>query len=756
MTQEIREIARSIPFPVNGNGQSADASLGFAVLRWIGASGSQAPAYWSYPRDVWLRKFYLSSDYLKIAVSTFVQKAYAVPLTIAPRDRSVKSHTQLAEQMHTDIMYNSGLLKGFQVEFAKFSTDYATQDNGAFMLVMGPGKADGPIRGQVVGLMHLDAQRCIRTGNLEFPVMYEHADGKRYKLHYTRIIYMSSMPSADADMFDVGLCGVSRCIDATQDLLDVTTYTSEKLGSRPARQILYVKTGTTIQQLRDAVELANTRMDAQGLERFSRTMLLAPQAAGGQLELDTIDLASAPDGFDREKATVLDVAVIAAAFGLDARDLAHSFGVTGQTKADAEVQHVKTYGKGVAQFLGDFAWQLNQKALPESLESYFDYIDDSQDEQAAVIRKTRSEGRNLDLTAGTITVRVAREQMLEGEEITEEQFEDMELAEGRLSDGLDVLMLFQSQDPEIRRILDFGADPLAIKPPEPAMPTAPGVAPEPAPADVGLLSTIDERRCMAWERHDNAPNANIKRKMRQALAALDKLQGLNQQPAANESQTPPEDKEEQPVDDEEVAKAVRQAHRTALHTKQDAVLDELMDDYSEDFNRLVDSAASGETSQDDFEDEMEALVAALLLAAFLRGSRLSEAELTAAIRVEVNAEIEINLDAVSSFADDIYAGRYAPEDLGEDGLSSRVGLWIGALAGMYARGQLRRTGDPFYRWQVGATEHCTDCQRLSGQVHSASAWLSSGWIPRGGNLSCHGFRCQCLLVDATGPSNGGF
>ena len=730
MTQEIREIQRDIPFPVNGDGGGVGA-LSFRVLQWIGSTGSHAPAYWSTARDTWLRNFYLNSDYLKIAVSTFTQKAYGVPLVIAPRDRTVKAHTVLANEIRGDLMRNSGMLKGFFSEFSKFTADYLTTDNGGFLLVMGPGKADGAITGQVSGVVHLDSARCTRTGDPVYPVVYDHTNGSRYKLHYTRVIFMSSMPSSDALLFDVGLCAVSRCIDAAHDMMDIIHYTSEKLGSRPARQIVYAKRGITMAMLEKAILHAQSKLDAQGLEHFARTLLLAP-AQGQELELDLLDLAKTPDGFDRMQSTILDLAVIAASFGLDMRDLAHSFGVAGQTKADAEVMHMKTNDKGVQRFLSDFSEQLSQKVLPETIEAYFDYVSDTQDEQDATIRKLRAEGRQIDLTNGSITIRVARELMLENQEITEQQFEDMELADGRLADGMDVLMLFQSQDSEIRRILDLGIDDTIA-----------------ATVDDAI---INERIRLAWERHDAAPNANIKRKMRQAIAALNKLR-TQQTPTPNEPRTEPAQPDEQSAEDEDEPEAVK-----SLHTKQDEILDGMMAEYQSDLDRLTERAIDGDIDQESFEEEMAAIVAALLLAAFLRGSGRSENDLTAELRRRIDAEIRVNLAAVSGYANDIYAGRYGHDRLGVDGAERRNTLWVGMLAGMFALGQtrVRDAEQVYYRWQVGDTEHCPDCLRLNGQVHTAEEWARSGWHPRGGNLQCGGFRCQCAYIQTSGPSRGGF
>jgi len=554
MPNEIRTIERTVPFSTNGSTTENNGGLDYMVLRWIGSAGLLAPPYWSQARDKWLREFYLRSDYLKIATYTFVSKATSIPFSVLPKDNSIKMHAAQAAQLQQSIQRNSGLLKGFKNEFSKFITDYLTQDNGAFILIMGGGKADGPIRGPVLGLMHLDASRCNRTGNPEFPVTYEHTDGKRYALYYTRVILMSSMPSADAEMYDVGLSAVSRCVDVAQELMDIAQYASEKLGSRPARQILYAKEGATLDQLSSASAATNAKLDSQGLDRFAKTMLLAPKIATQKLELGLIDLASTPDGFDREKVTMLDVAVIASAYGLDMRDLAHSFGVSGQTKADAEVQNLKTQGKGVGEFLFDFTFQLDglQKVTPKDFYVEFDYVDDTQDEASASIRRIRADARERDIASGVTTVRVEREQMLTDGEITEAQFAEMELEDGRLPDGLDVLMLFQSQDGEIATLLNLGVDdPLDVE----------------ANDGETILAAIHEQTKAAWVRHDTAPNANIRRKARQSLAALGKLKGMYMIEPINEAAANADVTETIIVEDETELPASQQANNIEQDTK---------------------------------------------------------------------------------------------------------------------------------------------------------------------------------------------
>lgn len=538
----IRELEKTVPFDIPTGVDNVGAA--FAVVQWLGAAGQLAPPYWSVGRDGWLRQFYLKNDYLKIAVATFVEKVLAIPLLITPNDHSVKAHAELAVDLHDDIYRNSGLMKGFKNELSKFITDYLTQDNGAFMLLMGGGKPDRGIVGPVSGVMHLDSQCCVRTGNPEFPVTYRHIDGKLYKLHYARVLFMSSMPSANSELLDVGLCAVSRTVDAAQELLDMVIYSQEKLGSRPARQILYAKKGANLSQLTSAVAHGENKMDAQGLSRFSRTLLLAPGAGStAELELDLIDMAKTPDGFNRLDSTMLCVAVLSAAFGLDMRDIAHAFGMSGQTKADAEVQHMKTRGKGAAQFMTDFAEQFTLKALPESLVAEFDYVDDTQDQQAAAIRKTRAEARQINLANKSTDLRTEREQMLDEGELTEQQFEALELADGRLADGMDVLTLFFSLDEEMSRLLTVGVDnPLDVA----------------ANSTEAMLAAIDEQMLVAWNRHDTAPNANIKRKARQAMAALTKLRTLFQEPEVPEDEPVATADTEDTVEEEQPASSNNQ------------------------------------------------------------------------------------------------------------------------------------------------------------------------------------------------------
>jgi hypothetical protein len=508
MADTVQELLEDYPFEIDKNIEGG--GMGFSTLLGLGAAGHLAPPYWSKARDKWLFSFARKVDVIKITVKTFISKANTIPVRIYPKDRSIVRHANMAVDMHEALMRNSGLFKGFRHEFQRFLFDYLNQDNGGFMLILGGGRVDGPIVGAASGLVHLESYLCNRTSNPEYPVVYYHEDGKRYKIHYTRLIDMVSLPAPETNLNGVGLCPTSLCIDSGQEVLDMYIHSQEKHGSRPARQILYARKGATIDQLSSAIQHGEMKLDSEGHTRFSKTLLVAPKLPGGELILELIDLASSPDGFDRQTVTLLDMAVIAASFGLDLRDLAHSFGISGQTRSDAEVQDRKGRGKGVGEFIESFSEQLTQKFLPEYLLLSFDNLDDNQDEQRAKIQGIRSTARGRDVTTGIMTVRASRHQMLRAGEIQEEDFDEMELTDGRLPDGNDILSLFYSTDFYYSAALKIPSlpDPIDYENNDPYF----------------ALDAIKPALIKAWGLFENETNPVKRKKARQVIAALEKLQ----------------------------------------------------------------------------------------------------------------------------------------------------------------------------------------------------------------------------------------
>jgi len=515
MADEIRVVAEAIPFSTNGSSnidaQPFQSIMESAIMTWLVPSQHSVAPHWSRTRDQQLRKLWMEIDPLKIAVNTFVNKAVTIPVRIHPRDRAVKRHVKQAADFESRLYRFSGLMRGWKLEFKKYILDYLSQDNGAFMLVIGRGASNLPIVGSSLGILHLDSQRCQRTGDPTYPVIYTHVDSKRYRMHYTRVIYTSNLPSPNLDLFGVGHCAVTCALDSAIEMRDIYTYMQEKLGSRPKRQIIYAKTGTTRDKLLEAFEFADDKMDSEGLKRFSKTVMLAPKNPNGQLELGLIDMAATPDNFNRKDVSLIDISHIASAFGLDLQDLSINYGVSVGSQKAGEIQERKGRGKGVGELLEDTQTQLDEKFLPPQLYSLFDNQDDQQDEQQAKIWDLRSTARQRDLTTGSTTVQVERARMLRNAEITEEEYAQMELLDGRLPNGASVIALFFSRDPLYIAFLDFDSENIT----------------NPKENDIeSVLGQIDEQEKLAYIALEVAPTRNVNRKLFEILAALSYLRAL--------------------------------------------------------------------------------------------------------------------------------------------------------------------------------------------------------------------------------------
>src|SRR3990167_2702634 len=218
-------------------------TTGVFLVGWMARSGILIPPWWSKKRDTELRKFWKSGDHLSGAIYTMESKMTAIPRKVIARDNSIREHVQQAEFITKIINEASQFGEGWEAFFAPWLEDLLTQDNGGFAEIIGDGPKDGPIIGSPISLAHLDSYRCQRTGNAEFPVVYTDTDGRKYKLHFSRVMLASQMPSPVAEMNKVGFCAVSRAINVAQTLIDILHYKQEKLGSRPHRSIMVTKGG---------------------------------------------------------------------------------------------------------------------------------------------------------------------------------------------------------------------------------------------------------------------------------------------------------------------------------------------------------------------------------------------------------------------------------------------------------------------------------------------------------------------------------
>lgn len=523
--RDLRVDTKDI-FPPDEDTEDAGLNAPVSLFGWLTKAGEVVPAWWSRRRDIALRKVVIGNDHLSGAQYNFISRLTSTPVHVVPKDKSIQSHVEQAQVYERLLRFETvsrsdRTRQGWNFGFGMFLQDLTGVDNGGIFVIDGPGRGDGPLTGTPTRLIHLDSVQVTRTSNPEFPIVYTDYDGRKYKIHYTRAIILSSMPSTIQSMYGVGLCAISRCIHVSQILLDQLVYKEEKLGSRPKERLIIGKKGITGKDIAQAFYTADQSMNSEGLTRYAKTVVLAPnsRSSSAEIDIDIQDLVDAGTIFDEETSTTLGMYTVALAFGVPARWFWPAT-ASGATKADAEIQHLVGMQQGPGEILRSVREALDMKFLPPHLEISFDYQDDAQDRDQAEIKKIRAEQRKTDIEDSVITIRVAREQAFDRGDITQAQFDAMELQDGRLPNGDALLAAFSNEkDMQLRDMLFLGvAEPLDLDQND----------------AFDMIIALDNRAIEVQSLTQNAPSAPLKRKARIALHALGELKKLYEQKATDE------------------------------------------------------------------------------------------------------------------------------------------------------------------------------------------------------------------------------
>jgi hypothetical protein len=731
------------------------------LLALLSHSGEVIAPWWSKRRDWDLDRFWKAVDYLGGAYYTLTSKLGSVPFRIEPRDASVARWRKLAEEYQYRLEAEADFGAGWFDLIVKALLDLYSLDNGLFLEVIGGGPKDGPIKGLPVGIAHLDSQRCTRTGSVEYPVLYEDTDGRLYKLHRSRVLFTAQMPSPRADMYGVGFCWTSRCINVAQSMLDIQTYKQEKFGSRPKRAIGITQGGLDPESVQTALQMSDSMMDNQGLRRYSKIPFVGDETIP-DADLSLIDMASLPDGFDYEQDVTLGMFTIALAGSVPPRWLWPAT-TTGATKADAMYQHVAGLTGGPGATLKMIANLLGgpedgpamptdvPRFLPPQLKMVFDFQDDEQDRASAEIAATRAKTRTSDINAGIISPRVAREQMLKNGEITQDEFDEMELDDARLPDGMDVLTLFHSNDGQVQGMLAIDAIG--------------------EPLDVGLnnreqwIAAIDKQIRIVEAIAVNGPNAQLRRKARQAVVAMQKLKDLYQDNTAADTEPMNEESENVTAP---VENAPAEETPTEEASEEAAEVEEDANPFDDDEMKSLDTLRTGVRAairglwdgtldRVSFLDAMDSTIDRNLTEAFYAGAAvngIAPNELTADEQAKLRELINGQLSYILPLADAIEAGSKANGGALEP-LISRADMWANRYNEAQNQGQIVTGGNLKYQWVLGPTEHCSTCLRLSGKIKRAETWAASPLQPQSRNLECGGWRCQCALIPTDLPLSPG-
>jgi hypothetical protein len=316
------------------------------------------------------------NDILQGAVSTMVKKIKATGWFLEGGQRIVNRYQP--------VLAEAEFGQGWGELLSKTLIDYSTQDKGAFWELIGEGDPLGPIKGQVLGVAHLDSGLCQLT-----VIFFNSKDNKPHKLHATRVAHIVDMPSPIEAYFGTGFCAVSRVISSSQVLLKLQKYKNEKLSDLPPAGIL-VMNNILPQRWDDARSDYRQERRRRGQELWTNVMTLFGLDPAQPTTLDFTSFADLPEHFNERDSLDLYINVLALAFGVDVREFWPLSGGSLGTATETMVMHQKAKGKGPGEIYTSLERVINWKILPPTVTFGFDFKDDDEDRQRAEIEDIKT------------------------------------------------------------------------------------------------------------------------------------------------------------------------------------------------------------------------------------------------------------------------------------------------------------------------------------------------------------------------------
>lgn len=486
-------------------------------------NSSLLPYWWSEERESYLRKASLEVDIISSVINSLTMRLYNMPLQVVPDNQLISAHGSIA-RFYQSIVNNAWTRWG-----ELFINDMLTFDKGAFFIVESTSSPSQPLGLTDVptGLRYIPSKNIILNNNETYPYIWLRMNGSNIYLHETRVIRLVQMPINLEDNVYTGLSFASRAFNAGSMLNAAITYGLESLGTLESDNIIWATSTTSkaIQQaFKDAqIEGANSGRVSKGQKVYLG--LRDPQGKIGQLELTKL-----PESFDYEKFTNVVIKLLAIAAGVDENDII-AVSNAGTTKTATLISDLKAKYKLEAWFTKRLRQELEQKFLPPFLKLQVGEKSDniSETEGKARINLVRSD--KLLAEFGALDDRTARQNAVKYGLITPTQFDEMELLDGRLPNGLPIVALFFDKNEMLRNMLDVGIDVMQI---------------DILQAEANIPK-INEKIREVTTIAVNTTSQNIFSTARQALAALNWL--LKQYEADPMEPEPDEEEENEPKDE---------------------------------------------------------------------------------------------------------------------------------------------------------------------------------------------------------------
>ena len=386
------------------------------------------PDWWSKTRDKRLDQLAKSSDYYTIAIRNIEKKVFSVPPVVKLND---DERGESDEDKQLLKFYQAFIQKYWYENLSKIIYNTLVFDNGWFIELnsnsgggsksqIKPSVLSDGTEIPVAGWEVKDTLRCVRTGDDKYPVKYISVDNKEYKFHKTRILFGADMPSSDPAMYGVGFSSLSSVLQNLTQMKGFDDLVFDQVWSGDVGEIWFYWDKNLVKGTLDDILKVVSQKEADYNKASGTKTITIESDSEVPPKLENIPLRKLPEGFEKDKAVEQIMTLIAFSIGVDVREIYHVKG-GGATKADAETQDKKANKKFVSWFLTTWENIINTNILPDWLIVNFDDIDEDDLKRKAEARKLLAETHKMEIENGTITTKIAIEQLFEQKHITEAQ-----------------------------------------------------------------------------------------------------------------------------------------------------------------------------------------------------------------------------------------------------------------------------------------------------------------------------------------------
>ena len=268
--------------------------------------------------------------------------------------------------------------------------DFTTYNMGAVVEIIGAGDSNKPIAGKVAGIKTLDPTRCYLTGDAETPLIYENywldGTGRRqssyHLMHYTRVKRFVDLYDSDERLLGIGESALYRYVGHHYRQMLMGRYSVEKLSDTPPAGFLVL--GNVRQQdIEDATRQYEADRAAAGQTVWRNVQQIQALDPSQNIQVEFINFASLPDGFDYTSYMENDRNIVALSLGIDPQDIWPLQGGLAGTSGQSKVLSDKARGKTLGILYQEIEAFINLYVIPPSAEFRFKPEDDENDIQRA-------------------------------------------------------------------------------------------------------------------------------------------------------------------------------------------------------------------------------------------------------------------------------------------------------------------------------------------------------------------------------------